>query len=96
MIKDQDLVMIRLPNDLSYDGRQRHYNTWFRVLFIDIDGTFIGRCERKDYFEFTLYKIGEDVRFDISQVQRIYDQGEQFCYGDNITICKCTGLCRDK
>lgn len=95
-IKDNDLVMLRLPNDLEYKGRKRHYNTWFRVMFIDTDETFIGKCEKTDRFEFTLYKVGEHIRLDIDKVLHVYKDGEQFCYGDNITICYCKGLCRNK
>ncbi len=95
-LKEQSLVMLRLPNDLAYEGRQRHYNTWFRVMFIDNDETFIGKCEKIDTFEFTLYPVGKDVRLNIDKIQHIYKEGEQWCYGDNISICDCTGLCRDK
>ena len=95
-IKEQDLVMLRLPNDPSYEGRQRHYNTWFRIMFIDTDGSFIGKCELVAWDEFTLYEKGEDVRLLIEKIEHIYKEGEQICYGDNVTICECTGLCRNK
>lgn len=39
---------------------------------------------------------GDCERFDNSKVQRVFQNGEQFCYGDNITICNCAGLCRNK
>ncbi|MCD8440964.1 hypothetical protein [Tenacibaculum finnmarkense] len=87
--------MIRLNNEPENKSRQRHYNTWFRVMFIDLDGTFIGRVEKVDR-EFELYKVGEDIRLETDKVQRKYIQGEQWCYGDNITICECRSLCRNK
>ncbi len=95
-IKIDDLVMLRLPNILEQESRQRHYNTWFRVMFIDNNGTFIGRCEILEKYEFTLYKEGQDICLNTDKVQHIYKEGEQFCYGDNVTICECTGLCRNK
>jgi hypothetical protein len=96
IISDNDLVLIRLPNDLNYTGRQRHYDCWFRVKFIDNDGTFIGKLERIDKYEFTLYKIDDCVSLSRDKVQHVYQNGEQWCYGDGITICNCTGLCREK
>jgi len=95
-IKNNDLVLLRLPNDLNNKGRQRHYDTWFTVMFIDLDGTFIGRCDRVDKFEFTLYKKGDHIKLYVDKVLHVYKKGEQFCYSDNITICKCEGLRRNK
>ena len=94
--KEQDLVMLRLPNDLEYQGRQRHYNTWFRVMFVDNDGTFIGKMERYEWGGFELYNKDEFVKLQADKVLRIYKDGEQFCYGDRVTICECSGLCRNK
>ena len=94
-IKEQDLILIRLNNNPNYEGRQRHYNIWFRVMFVDNDETFIGRVEKVDK-EFELHKIGDDVKFDIDRVQDKYKEGQQWCYGDNITTCECSGLCRNK
>ncbi len=94
-IKEQDLILIRLNNNPNYEGRQRYYNTWFRVMFIDNDDTFIGRVEKVDK-EFEFHKIGDDVKFNIDKVQDKYKEGQQWCYGDNITTCKCSGLCRNK
>lgn len=65
-------------------------------MFIDNDGTFIGRLERHHWHEYTDHKKGDDVRLELDKVQRIYITGEQFCYGDGITICSCSGLCRNK
>lgn len=94
-VKANDLVMIRLSNNLSGKYRQRHYNTWFRVVFVDLDRTFIGRLEKAE-IEFVLHKIGEDVRLEMDKVARIYEQGQQWCYSDGVTICKCEGICRNK
>jgi hypothetical protein len=89
-MNEEDLVLLRLETRFGYS------NTWWRVMFVDNDGTFIGRLERKHWYEYDEYNIGDDVRLDINKVQHIYKEGEQFCYGDNITICNCTGLCKDK
>ena len=94
-LKETDLIMIRLNNAPNYEGRQRHYNTWFRVMFVDNDGTFIGRVEKVNK-EFELHKIGEDIRLEIDKVQDKYKEGKQWCYGDDITLCECSGLCRNK
>lgn len=96
VIKYGELVMLRLPNDLDYSGRQRHYNTWFRVKFIDNDGTFIGEMERYEWGEFELYSKGEQVKLSVDKVLQVYNEGDQFCYGDRVTICRCEGLCRNK
>lgn len=84
------LVMLRLSTDYGYS------NTWWRVMFCDSDGTFIGRLERHNWREYTAHKKGEDVRWDSEKVQHIWSEREEFCYGDNITICSCSGLCRNK
>lgn len=88
--KEGALVMLRLPTKYGYS------NTWWEVKFIDNDKTFIGRLFRFDKTEFDTYKEGEDVSFNIDQVQRVYKKGEHFCYSDNVTICECAGLCRNK
>ena len=46
--------------------------------------------------EFELYKKNEVVKLNKNQIQHIYVEGEQFCYGDNLTICSCPALCRNK
>lgn len=94
VISEGVLVLLRLPNNLEFKGKQPHYNTWFRVMFIDNDGTFIGRLERK-HFLFELYPLGSDHRLHVKEILSVY-QGEQWCYGDNVTTCNCTGLCREK
>lgn len=93
-MSEGQLVLLRLPNNIVYTGRQPHYNTWFRVLFIDTDGTFIGRLERK-HFLFELYPLGSDHRLKASDVQNAYTGG-QWCYDDGVTVCDCPGLCRNK
>ena len=92
--KEGDLVMLRLPNTPA-KGRQRHYNTWFRVAFIDNNGTFIGIVERIER-DFDFYKIGEHISIVCEQVQRVYKNGDQFCYSDGVTVCNCSTLCRNK
>lgn len=93
--KVSDLVMLRLPFDPNSNERQRYYNTWFRVLFIDNNGTFQGQCERVD-FDLERISKGDILTLESKKIQQIYKDGEQFCYGDNVTICECTGLCRNK
>lgn len=87
--KEQDLVMLRLQTRFGYS------NTWWRVMFIDNDGTFVGRLERHHWHEYEDHKKGDHVTFNCEEVKQIYN-GEQFCYSDNITICTCSGLCREK
>lgn len=90
MFKEGELVMLRLETQFGYS------NTWWRVMFIDNDETFIGKLERCHWYEFEENKIGDCVKFNCDKVQKIYHEGEQFCYSDNVTICECAGLCRDK
>lgn len=88
--KLNDLVMLRLETDYGYS------DTWWRVLFIDNDNTFIGELERCHWYEYKEHKKGEHNRWNLDSIKHIYKENEQFCYGDNITICECEGLCRDK
>ena len=76
VVKENDLVMLRLSNKQT-NNRTRKYNTWFRVMFIDNDNTFIGRVEKVDRFEFNRYDIGKDVRLNVSDVLRKYEDGDQ-------------------
>ncbi len=85
-----DLVMLRLQTSYGYS------NTWWRVMFIDNDETFIGKLERLDRSTYETHSIGDIERFPITLPQRLYKEGEVFCYSDNITICNCSGLCREK
>lgn len=89
-IQESDLVMVRQPTNYGYS------NTWWRVLFIDNDGSFVGKLERCHWLEYETHKKGDCERFDLTEVKRIYNKGEKFCYGDNITICNCEGLCKEK
>ena len=89
-LKEGTLVMLRLLADFGYT------NTWWRVMFMDTDGTFIGKLERHHWREYTAHKKGDVERFDAHLVQRIYSEGDQFCYADDTIICNCSGLCRDK
>lgn len=89
-IKEKDLVMLRLETRFGYS------NTWWRVKFIDNDNTFIGELERCHWREYEAHKKGETEKWGIEKVKHIYKEGEQFCYGDNISICTCNGLCQDK
>jgi hypothetical protein len=82
--------MIRFETEYGYS------NTWWKVLFVDNDETFIGQLERKHWHEFTKYEKGEHVKLFIDDIQHILKPNEQFCYSDNITICECQGLCKDK
>ena len=82
--------MLRLETEYGYS------NTWWRVRFIDNDKTFVGELERCHWHEFTKYGKNEHVRLSIKDIQHVYEEGEQFCYGDNITICNCESLCRNK
>ena len=73
--------MIRFETQYGYS------NTWWKVLFIDNDETFIGQLERKHWYEFTQYQKGEHVKLSLHDIKHIHQTDEQFCYSDNITIC---------
>lgn len=90
MFNENDLVSIRCKTIYG------NTLTWWRVMFIDNDNTFVGKLERFHKFIYTEHKIDDCVKFDIEQIIDIYEKGEQFCYSDNVTICTCEGLCRDK
>lgn len=90
LVKENDLAMLRLKTDYGYS------DTWWRVKFVDNDGTFIGQLERNHWHEYQDHQKGETETFGLDQIKRIYKEGEQFCYGDNITICTCKGLCLEK
>jgi hypothetical protein len=89
-VTEGELVMLRLSTRFGYS------NTWWRVMFIDTDGTFIGKLERCHWHEYEAHKIGDHERFDCEDVKHTHKEGEQFCYSDNITICQCKGLCQNK
>lgn len=92
--KEGDLVMTR---DQVAGGYTR---LWWKVMFLDNDGTFVGELERFDWslnLELNLgYQKGEHVEIDIADVQEVYQEGMQFCYGDRVTVCECPALCRNK
>ena len=89
-VSEGNLVMLRL------DSKYGFTNTWWRVLFIDNDETFIGRLEKKHWLEYQEHNINDIERFDIERIIKKYQEGENFCYSDGITICECPGLCREK
>lgn len=90
MITEGQLVMVRLETRFGYS------NTWWRVMFVDNDGTFVGKLERKDRYEYEAHEIGQTETFPCASVQGVYKDGQEFCYSDNVTICTCPGLCREK
>lgn len=90
MFQENDLVMIRCATRFGYS------NTWWRVMFIDNDGSFIGRLERYHWKEYEDHKKDDTKRFDYEDVKRVFKDGEQFCYSDKLTICECHGLCKEK
>lgn len=87
---EQNLVMIR------FETRYGFSNTWWRIMFIDSDGTFIGELERHHWLEYKDHKKGDHVVLKLKDIQDVYNQDQQFCYSDNITTCECEGLCRNK
>ena len=88
--KENDLVMVR------EQGRMGYTDVWYRVKFVDNDETFVGEIERKHWCDYHEHEIGEHQRRPNNKVQRVYKEGEQFCYGDKVSICTCVGLCKDK
>lgn len=90
-----ELVMIRLPNNPHLKERQPFYNTWVRIN--RFDGVIVeGVVERIDVMNFDLLEVGSSIGFYVNDILRTYSEGEQFCYSDNVTICDCPGLCRNK
>lgn len=89
-MKVGDLVMTRDQTSSGYT------NLWWRVMFIDNDGTFVGELERFDRMVDIDYEKGEHVTIECDDITQTYEEGMQFCYGDNITICDCPALCRNK
>lgn len=93
-ITEGSLVMIRRKNNDPNSILFTH--TWWRVMFIDLDETFVGKLERHHWRDYTAHKKDDTERFEVKQIEGLYKEGQQFCYGDNITICDCPGLCRNK
>ena len=86
----EDLVMLRSETKFGYT------KSWWRVKFVDNDGTFVGELERCHWLEYEDHKKGDHVRHEIDDVKNVYQEGMQFCYGDNISIGECEALCRNK
>jgi len=89
-IKEQDLVMLAIHTKYGYS------NTWWRVMFVDLDGTFIGKLEKRNPMAYHHHKMGEHVRLYIDEIKHIYKKGDQICYGSSLVVCDCEGLCRNK
>lgn len=88
-----DFVMVRVPKINTTD----YFNSWFRIISIDNErNSFIGKCEKIDKYNFCPYTIGDEMLLNISDIQNTFKEGDQFCYMDDITICNCPGLCRNK
>lgn len=96
-ITEGDLVKmaVKLPEGMIYP--------WFRVLFVDLDDTFIGNLEK----EISLYEkqthphLYEHHRFSFGLIKEVLPKGElpegkEWCYSDGFTVCDCPGLCRNK
>jgi hypothetical protein len=92
-ISDDDLVLVKMVDESSNSNRK--CGLWVRVKFADTDGTFIGNIERKES-DFTMYGIGAQLELKDNSVKMKYEAGDTFCYSDNVTICACPGLCRNK
>lgn len=86
--KEQDLVQISIHTLYGW------LSVWVRVMFVDADDTFIGRIEKLPRRGID-GEIGQDIRYSNNQVTAIYTD-QQLCYSDNVSICNCPGLCRDK
>lgn len=96
-ITEGDLVSIKVQMS---DG---NIWPWFKVLFVDLDGTFIARLEK--YHKWVLNQknhpeIFKDHKFLPSQISGVIKEQDisktQFCYSDDITVCDCPGTCRNK
>ena len=79
----------------------RKFATWIRVKFIDNDNTFVGEAERIEKNRWTeadviIYDKGQQVTVSCDRVSAVEDKSKDFCYSDDVTQCKCPGLCRNK
>jgi hypothetical protein len=83
-----DLVRVQVQGKYSTE------HAWVRIATINDDKTFIGVAEKIDRYN-DKYIIGDQYLFDYYPGMLIYN-GQQLCYSDNVTICNCPGLCRDK
>lgn len=97
MIKDNDLVLLILNNNIKDVYKQRHYHVWVRVKFIDNDGSITCKVERVEN-GFNIHKLNDIVTYHVDDVKTIFDEndGLQWCYSDDVTRCSCSGLCRNK
>lgn len=89
LISENSIVLIRLETLFGFT------NTWWKIKFIDIDGTFIGSLEEFDRFEYKQHKKHDHVRFKVSQIQDILKDKQQIC-ASSFSICSCIGLCHNK
>lgn len=96
-VKVGDEVYLRLQNSIELIEMTPFYDTWFKVLFIDNDSTFIGELTRKDVFDFELYKKGEHVKLPLNRIQHVLKESDTICYKYNNLLCtyNCTGLCKE-
>ena len=89
-VSDKDLVLLRLESKYGF------FNSWWRVEFIDNDNTFIGKLEKQPWHYNNGNEIGYCETFKVSEIQEVFFDEMQLCYSDNVTICDCKGLCRNK
>ena len=82
-----DLVAIREECSTGYTTK------WVRVKFIDNDYTFIGHLERCERYHGEMGSVNTYNTYDVID---IYQDDYNFCYDDNVTVCDCKGLCRNK
>lgn len=96
MIEEKDLVLLRLNNNLRIK-KQKHYNIWVRILFIDNDNTFYGRIERKES-GYNIHDIDFVIKSNLNKILDKYNRldGRRWCYSDGVTLCECKGLCKNK
>lgn len=96
-ITEGDLVKmpVKLPEGMIYP--------WFKVLFVDLDGTFVGVLNKKIpyYGEDSHPHLYEHHRFNVDLIKNVLAQGKlpegkEWCYSDGFTICDCPGPCRNK
>jgi len=75
-------------------GAYGYETIWVRIAKINSDGTFFGIAENVDRRN-DRYIKGDQYLFDYDDSMIIYTD-QQLCYSDNVSICDCPGLCRDK
>lgn len=93
---NDDLVKIKANLQLESNiDLISQIDCWFRVMFKDNNGTFVGRLEKYDNFYSNYNILMEDQILPNEAVRQVY-MGEEFCCNDNVTTCDCKGLCRNK